>query len=217
MILAAQSLHTAFSDLLAEPSWNAEGSVTPMDYGPEAVASQSDFQAQMFEAAFGTGAPQAIRPALLLPDEATVTWRVGEAVGEIKLSSPLMSLGRRPDPSLMDRELEGVRLGDTYIFDNVTDVAGQHAVLFRVAGGKVDETLYLFDQRELYPLDIGMVDYIAMATLSRAFSRWQYLFCKRPLTPDQVKAIEAGLACLDQRLPDEDRSALRERLAARTS
>ena len=182
--------------VLADPYWHAEGDAgDPANDVPDTPQERADL-ANFFAALAGKPAPDAILPALVLPDIVRLRWQRDGAAGEMAISNPIYSLGRRLDDSLLAEKIDGIPLGELRILDAVTDLAGPFYVVFQAGPDRVDPQLLLFDLREILPLQIDFTCYIETAAAARGILFWQHLFTHRKLTQDRARHLRSGLELL---------------------
>ncbi len=192
----AKRLLSDIRAVLTDPLWHAEGDAgDPSNDVPDTPQECTD-QADFFAALAGAPAPHALLPALVLPDMVRLRWQRNGAAGEMALSNPLFSLGRKLDDSLLEQKVNGVPLGELRILDAVTDLAGPHYVVFRVGPDRVDPQLLLFDLREMLPLAIDFAGYLEAAGATRGILFWQHLFTDWRLTSDREHCLRSGLEVL---------------------
>jgi hypothetical protein len=216
MSRATQNLVSRYRSILNDPDWHAQGDTGADEEDGTGSEKQIGEMAELFQMIAGQDCPKEFRTALLLPELLKTRWRRGDVAGEIAISSPIKSLERRLDESLLERKVEGVALADLRIIDAVTDFAGPYFTVFQKTDTSISSTLYLFDNRDLRKMDVNLETYIDLATASLGVVFWQFLLCEGKLTPDKSKALIDGLSELRASTDEPMLDELDRRLAERT-
>jgi hypothetical protein len=206
-------LVASFQEILASSDLSPEG--TTGDAG--GATSDLAAAAQLFADLNGMPCPQSMQPGLVLPTEVAVRWQASEGIGgEVRIASLLLAFHATLDASLEDTTLAGHRLADMRIADSVLAKAGPLYTLFEVKDDRISEQLFLYDQKELLPLELTYDRYLEMAAASRGLVFWQTLFCDQRMLPGEGERLSAGLSFLEKRFPAPELSELSQRLRQRS-
>ncbi len=148
-------------------------------------------------------------------------WRSVEAIegeqvlGEFLLQTPLRF---GPDSTLpdtfQDMKFGALQLRDTRVLDWYGYNGGPVHALLRVIDQRLDDKVWIFDERNLFESELVCSDYLRELARTKGVFYWQYLYCKdRRLQPFEVAALERGLSFLESAF-QENCDDLRKRLAA---
>ena len=160
--------------------------------------------------------PPPLQPGLLLPGRLVLAWRCGEVGGEIDVVDVMAAMDRLVDVDLADTVVDGRRLGDLRVIDQVVREAGPYFTVVQIEGGVVVPQLLFTDLREVLPLELDYGTYLEKAALTRGILRWQELFLNVDLKRDAIPVLRAGLALLHDRFPAPGLDDLEARLRARS-
>lgn len=141
----------------------------PGEFGPEVT----------FPEDFGYACPPTMVPGLYLPDEVSVDWRHADRIaGDWSLSNHLFTRRRLLDDSVLDQTLGGIRLGDTRVVDAALRQGEPIYTLVHAPDGRLSDRLYVYDTRELFPMEIAYDAYLRALSVTKGILYWQFLYCR---------------------------------------
>ena len=101
------------------------------------------------------------------------------------------------------------------VFDYYAYNGGPIYSLLRVIDDRLDEHVYVFNERDVFTTTLDYAEYLKRVRLTRGFQFWQYLFCESPDIKDyELAAIKRGLDFLESEFPNDDYSDLKGKLVA---
>jgi len=101
------------------------------------------------------------------------------------------------------------------VFDYYAHNGGPIYALMQVVGRKIDDRVYIFNERDVFTTTLNYESYLQVLLRTRGFLFWQYLYCENPQLHDyEVSAIGRGLDFVEQEFPGDDYGELRRRLQA---
>jgi hypothetical protein len=166
---------------------------------------------------FGFDCPPSMRSGLQLPDAVEIRWQHGETIaGEMRIANPIVAMHRQLDESLLDWTVDGRKLANMRVVDEVLVKAGPLYTLFEVGSRGPSEQLFLFDTRRLRSLALDYAGYLDAAGTSKSIVYWQYLYCDMLLTPAEAKRLAEAIDFLAKFAPQRPLDGLRQRLGERS-
>lgn len=164
----------------------------------------------------------AVAESLWIDDDLHVYWksrnhRVDEQVfGEFFLRSALLFAKRSGlSEVFLARKYDGIDLGEMRLFDQYAYNGGPIHALLRVNQGRLEDQVYIFDERDVFRTDLTYEQYLQVLRVTRGFLFWQYLYCQNAkIASYNISNIEQGLNFIEREFPGDDYTDLRRRLSA---
>lgn len=100
------------------------------------------------------------------------------------------------------------------VFDYYAYNGGPIYSLLRAVDGRLEDRVYVFNERDVFPTSLDYAGYLKIVRLTRGVQFWQYLYAENPEVRDyEAAAIQRGLAFLEREFPNDNYSELTNRLA----
>jgi hypothetical protein len=163
--------------------------------------------------------PACVPELLGVGDSLGIYWKVpgegdgNDLYGEFYLRTPLFFARSNLLPEILQvQEHSGIDLREVRELDTYAFNAGPIHALMRVVGQKLEDHIYVFNERDVFNSDLDCTTYLKTIVRTRGILYWQYLYCKdKKLQPFEVAALERGLNFLESTF-EEDCTDLRQRL-----
>jgi len=175
------------------------------------------------ESIIGLKLPPSIADSVKIDDDMHVYWKSkvrpeGSGVfGEFFLQSvTLFADNNQLNEVFLSRRYKAIDdMRAMRVFDYYAYNGGPIYSLLRLVDGRLDEQVYVFNERDVFTTTLDYAEYLKRVRLTRGFQFWQYLFCESPDIEDyDLAGIKRGMAFIESEFPKEEYSELRSKLEA---
>lgn len=177
----------------------------------------------ILEPVIGLHVPSSIAESLKIDDDLHVYWKSkvdpenNAVFGEFLLQSVLLfGVSNQLNEVFLSRHYKAVPdMREMRVFDYYAYNGGPIYSLLRVADGRLDEQVYVFNERDVFTTTLDYAEYLKRVRVTRGSQFWQYLFCENPDVRDyELAAIKRGLVFVESEFPEDDHSELKSKLEA---